>query len=324
MEDSKMADLVEGFISYKRSQGYSYAGPMVNKCKRLASFLDDHRRLDGAAVEKETAFEWIAKLDDESANTCRGRAYVLREFTKYLIRIGYKNCYLLPEEMVPAKDRSFRPYVFTHDEIERVASAFDRMRPRSSSPFCHIVYPAMYRVIYGCGLRLGEAIYLLEDDVDLENKVLSIRKSKGEANRYVPMSNSLAEYLTAYRTLIGREELMRTRPFFPAPHGGFYRQSSVENCFYVRFKKAAVVNHEGYHPRIHDLRHTFAVHSLQAATQRGMSAQAFLPILAEYLGHRDISSTEYYLHLTLEGQDAVLAKMESHYKDLFREATLND
>lgn len=319
MHADNAVDHVDAFVSFKRARGYSYARPTVLCYRRLASFLDENRRPGGALVEKEAALKWIEWDGYESRTTCNRRATELREFTKYLIRVGHSDCYLLPTELIPKKDKSFKPYIFTHEEIEEVTRAFDAMRPHVHSPRVHLVYPAMFRVIYGCGLRISEALGLRMSAVDLDRGVLTIRDSKGGTSRYVPMSDSLRDYLSRYVEVACDGTADPDPLLFPSPSGGMYRIASVEDTFYTRFRRAGVTGAAGSHPRVHDLRHTFAVHSLQAAAARGSSAQAFLPILMAYMGHKDVNSTEYYLHLTLEGQDAALEKMSNHYKDIFKE-----
>lgn len=167
----------------------------------------------------------------------------------------------------------------------------------------------MFRTIYGCGLRNSEARLLDLSHADLEAGVLSIIGTKNNADRYVPMSESLTEYLCGYVDKLGIE----SGPLFPGPGGAPYSPNNVLWTFQQQCERAGIVNREGKPPRVHDARHAFAVHSLQATIDAGTPSYAFLPVLATYMGHKNIKDTEYYLHLTLEGQKRAIDLMEAAY-----------
>lgn len=320
----EMDELFDGFVRYMRSLGHAFDKKEVGSYKRLAIFLKENCIEGEAIVTQEKAFDWIANGGSDHPITRNRRASQIRVFAKYLVRAGNADCFMLPKELMPGERSDFIPYIFTHAEIEALTAKCDSIKPIGQSRFRHAIYPAMFRTIYACGLRSGEARNLLVDDVDFGNEVLFIRKTKNEDSRYVPMSPSLADFLRSfYSQAVGLSDRSGSMPFFLSPRGGCYGEKIVLNVFQDICRDAGISNQKGNPPRVHDLRHTFAVHSLQATVENGASAEVFLPVLSAYMGHKDIKSTEYYLHLTQEGQNAAIAKMMSAYCGLYKEGAID-
>jgi integrase/recombinase XerD len=177
-------------------------------------------------------------------------------------------------------------------------------------------------MLYGAGLRLGEALALNDADVDLQEAVLTIREAKFFKTRLVPIGQDLVRVLTAYRS---RRELRHRGspivPFFQFRNGAPMNKHVVERTF-CRLRAAANVQRDGgprQQPRLHDLRHTAAVHRLLRWHQNGDDLQQQLPRLATYLGHKDLSATQRYLTLTPQLLRAASRRferyaMENHYE----------
>jgi integrase len=155
-------------------------------------------------------------------------------------------------------------------------------------------------MLYGCGLRVSEATHLTMADVDWEENTLNIRHSKFGRDRRVPMSPSLTAICRAYADVVHPASLS-TAFFFCHRDGSSVSEDSV----YRRFREVlwlAGIPHRGHGqgPRVHDLRHSFATHTLKAAVDRGVAMQAVLPILSAYLGHASLAATEQYVRLTAD------------------------
>lgn len=310
--DRTAVELMNLFVERMRGRGYAYKDDVGNGRYRhqLAALLDERHIPGEPLVTQQVAEEWIARRGDESEDTRYARWSILHLFTEFLVTEGLgEGCYILPLETKPARNPKFVPYIFTHAEIEDLTDAFDSIKPHGSSPIAHIVKPALFRTIYGCGLRSSEARLLDLSHVDLESGVLSIVGTKNNADRYVPMNEALTEYLRGYVSELGIE----SGPLFPGRSGNPYSSQNILVSFQAQCERVGIVNREGKSPRVHDLRHTFAVHSLQAAIDAGTPSYAFLPVLATYMGHKNIKETEYYLHLTLEGQKRAIDLMEAAY-----------
>ena len=173
----------------------------------------------------------------------------------------------------------------------------------------HIIFPAILRLLYGCGLRISEALTLKLNDVDLTAGIIVIQDSKNGNSRQTPLSESLRTFLAVYQTKMGT----RIKPdgyFFPNAKGEQYSQRTT----YDKFREIlwqCRIPHTGKGPRVHDIRHTFAVHTLNHWSMEGRDCYIPLPVLAAYLGHKNISATEKYLRLTAEVFPHILEQMQT-------------
>jgi len=167
------------------------------------------------------------------------------------------------------------------------------------------VIPAVIRLMYGTGIRVSEALSLKNGDIDFENCCITIRKTKNGEQRLAPLSDSMQKVLREY--VVNRNKMPLPKVgdpkgyFFVSPSGTFCRAGSVYCWFRKVFAKCGIQhigNHQG--PRVHDLRHTFAVHSLMKMAKSGHDLYYTLPILSTYMGHKSIGATERYVRLTAE------------------------
>ena len=214
---------------------------------------------------------------------------------------------------------AFTPYIFSEAEIRSLLHAADNLKQRYVSPRKHLVIPLIFRMLYSCGLRLGEACSIRIHDVDFELGVLTIRNAKFRKDRLVPMAGSLTEKLRHY----AQSELRLSGPdefFFPAPDGGLYAESTIYNT-YRRLLWQCGISHggRGAGPRLHDLRHTFAVHCLKKWVRQGVDLYAALPVLSEYLGHSTLYGTQRYLRLTADLYPDIIAAVEQHFGNVIPE-----
>ncbi len=240
--------------------------------------------------------EWSAKREHESTKTWSNRSIVIRNLARYM-RKNDLQAYILPS--LPHKQQSdFVPHIYTNDELRHLFEQSDLIPSYPNCPNRNAVSSLIFRMIYGCGLRISEALNLTMKDVDIDNRVLSIKNSKFGVNRFVPMTDELAERCRSYvaKTRCFAEEF---EPFFPAPDGGHYSKRGM-NCIFRKILFFAGIPHTGKGPRIHDLRHTFAVNCLKRWIKEQKDLNAMLPVLSIYLGHKGISGTQNYLRLTAD------------------------
>jgi len=159
--------------------------------------------------------------------------------------------------------------------------------------------PEIFRLLYGCGLRVNEALRLRVKDANLREGVLTVLDTKFRKDRLVPTAPELTERLTLLQKKLGRRK--GEAPFFPVRTNCFYDKRAIYDTFRRLLWESGIPHHgRGKGPRVHDLRHTFAVHRMMIWYREGVDLNAKLPILAAYMGHRNIVSTQKYLHLTLE------------------------
>ena len=204
----------------------------------------------------------------------------------------------IPKPTVPA----FVPYIYSHEELERLFHAV----PAACAgrvPIEGNVFKTLLLLLYGAGLRIGEALALTLGDVDLREACLRVCETKFFKSRLVPLGTDLTGVLTGY--LVKRNASYPSAeqaPLLCFRDGSPLSQSAARSAF-RRLRAHAGVRREGgprRQPRLHDLRHAAAVHRLIAWYRSGADVQALLPKLATYLGHVDLAATQRYLTLTPE------------------------
>ena len=311
------AELYRQFIAYKRAMGYEYGESVVYGLRKMNRDIEAMRTSEEGPLPQSLALAWAEKAPGESRENRKRRMIVMRQFGLFVEGVGIE-CFVLPKRLMPAKASKFEPYVFTEEEVARLMAYFDSLpgdkRFRSRS----LVMPALFRTIYGCGLRLREASDLKVWEVDIAGGVISVNGAKGGKNRYVPMSGSLAAEISAYWEAMGFDGADPDQPFFPSPKkNGFYTSPSIRLNLKNACNALGIANEKGQAPRVHDLRHTFACHALDKVAKEGGDPYAALPVLAEYLGHSHISDTERYLHLTEAGRRLVIEKTRESAERVF-------
>lgn len=191
--------------------------------------------------------------------------------------------------------------VLARDEARRFLAACDTM-PDAVAPPHGLLRGTALRMLLLTGLRRGELLALEDHDVDLAAQVVTIRCGKYGKARFVPIADDLVERLRACRGALvgGGGDRAPGDAFFPGPDGRHPLKASVLYRSFRFVLAAAGIAHRGrgQGPRLHDLRHSFAVFRLLAWYESGASLGTKLPLLATYLGHVGLSSTQDYLHMT--------------------------
>jgi integrase len=296
------------FIEMKQSLGYVPLRTAWIFLELDRFFLD--RNVMALGITREQVDQWRATRINDAPSTLYTKYSVLSQFSRFMCRVGY-NSYIPRMPVNPAKN-SFIPYIFSNKEMKAIFHACDNLRlyDRHMSTIQFII-PAIIRLLYGTGLRISEALSLRNRDVDLEKRNIHIRKSKNEKERLVPLSNTLTEVLKQY--LHYRDQMPLSQIFddngffFVSPNGTYCRSGTVYKWF-RRVLAESNIPFQGDHkgPRVHDLRHTFAVHSLVKMAKSGMDLYYSLPLLSVFLGHKSISATEHYVRLTAEMYPSIL------------------
>jgi site-specific recombinase XerD len=229
------------------------------------------------------------------------RYYALRKFYRFAIARRFASKDPLPS-VRPKRDLLFRPYVYSFSELQSLFDACNDPGVKWKT-----LHPQTFRtlaiLLYGAGLRLGEALRMTHADIDFPQKLLTIRCSKFGKTRFVPMGPDLAQILQTYiRSGAHPYPTDASSCVFAYQDGKPIQESALRRAF-IRFRsKAGIVRTDGSHfqPRLHDLRGTFAVHRLTSWYQEGKNVQRLLPLLSTYLGHASIQATQVYLTMTPE------------------------
>ncbi len=304
---SPLAIPIEGYIAEKRAVGYKFEKG-AKMLKRFDCFVY-RRGLTEAILTKQLVTEWTVRQPNETVSTQCGRISLLRGLAEYMNRLGY-SAYIYPRSMVTVDRYNYMPYIFSSDEIKRILEVCDHYPPQDCTPNRHLVLSLLLRMLYGCGLRISEAINLARQDADLDKGVLYIRHTKFNKERMLPMADSLTERCREYcRTInVGK---MGNPFFFPSPYGGHYSEGTIY-CLFRKVLLQAQIPHlgRGKGPRIHDLRHVFAVNCLKKWVLEGRDLNNCLPYLSAYLGHEDLRGSQRYLRLTADLYPDIMSKIE--------------
>lgn len=284
------------YIDYKHSLGFKYSVLEQKKVNVMLRYIYTNSKSQPLlALSPELVTEYATKKGNESSRTLHTRQSHIRQFAIFLNLRGIP-AYIYPKNLVKTTD-NFIPYIFTKNEIENILQEADSIKPNKNK-FINTphIYPAVFRILYGCGLRVSEALSLKCEDVDLDNGIITIINGKNNVSRLVPISRTLREYLIMYNSKVKRKD----NPYFiPALHNEMYSPLTIRNQFYKLEEKAGISRlSNGRYPRVHDLRHTFSVHALEQMIKNGQDPYCSLPILSVYLGHKGVESTEKYLRLT--------------------------
>lgn len=314
------APFINDFINYKRGLGYKYESEMYTF--RIFDCFLINKEVSSIGLTKELVELWAEKRPNESNKTRYTRLATISCFSVYLNNLGYVSH--IPK--LPSKKSDFIPYIFSHEQIEKFFIAVDSLDITYKSITTHI-YPALFRLLYGCGLRISEALSLECSDVNLEENYLIIRKenAKNQEERIIPFTESLSEVLTQYNEYVKTYRLRKraSNYFFVNKYGQRCNRSTA----YEWFRKVlfvARIQHNGKGPRLHDLRHTFCVHSLINMNDEKLDLYYALPILSKYVGHKNLEATERYIHLTSEMLPKIVDKMELLNNTIFPEVQENE
>ena len=234
-------------------------------------------------------------------------------FYRYALSRGLVGLSPLPT-VKPQRPPSFVAYIYTHEELRRLLAAALTYQKYRGPLEPHMVQMLLL-LLYGAGLRLSEALRLKLADVDLEQAVLTIRDSKFFTSRLVPIGTQLNEKLREYadhQHQAGHAQ-NSDQPFFHKRNGQRVRIDNIEHVFQRIRQEAGISRTDGarYQPRLHDLRHAFAVHRLTSWYREGKDVQRLLPQLSAYLGHRHLAATSVYLTMTPE----LLSQASKRFED---------
>ncbi|MEO8053438.1 MAG: tyrosine-type recombinase/integrase, partial [Acidobacteriota bacterium] len=225
----------------------------------------------------------------------------LSRFFKYAISRGYLQYAPLPTSF-PRKPDPMSPFLYTVAQIKSLLDVPDS----AYHPSAHIrphTMRAFLVLLYGTGLRPGEAMKLMRSDVDLDQAVLTVRNTKFFKSRLVPIGPELTRFLAAYEDKCPKGTLIASdQPFLRCRLGKHLKIDAVDSVFQWLRVEAHVLRLDGsgHQPRLYDFRHTFAVTRLVTWYRDGKDVQRLLPHLATYLGHVHIDHTAHYLTMTKE------------------------
>jgi integrase/recombinase XerD len=302
----KLAAAVDVYLMHRRAMGQKFDSPSV----ALRAFS---RRYGNRSLQGITSAEVKQLLDvPQTGPAAWRRKYgVLRDFFAYWRCRGKVNAVPMPLA-APKYTQTFVPYIYSRRELRLLLDAVPRCQRRSTCRTSEITLRTLLLFLYGTGMRTGEALRLRLVDVDLDRAVITIRGTKFYKSRLVPLGADVVQVLRQYLATPGRWN-QHYRPLFQSRQHKRLGHSTVDAnfrrlCILAGVRRSDTSSRQ---PRLHDLRHTFAVHRLTEWYKTGANVQLLLPALSTYLGHIDLSSTQCYLTMTPE----LLAEANHRFQD---------
>jgi integrase len=300
---SVLAPYISDFIYLKEATGCNFLrGKWI--LYEIDQFFLKNNILE-PIITKEFVLTWHKTRINDSPATIYSKYSILAQLSRYMSRQGC-NCFIprLPE--AKRSKCNFTPYIFTHNQIDRILQSSDRLRlyarQMSNAMFC---VPTVLRLLYSTGLRVSEALSIKNADVKLEKGYIHIRKTKNGSERIVPINDSLREVLQQYVSYRNRMPLCSVDSpnnfFFIKSDGTYCNAQAIYGWFRQLLSECGIPyigNHHG--PRVHDLRHTFAVHAMVQMAHNSHDLYNSLPVISTCLGHKSLFATEQYVRLTGE------------------------
>ena len=237
------------YIEYKKSLGFDSKSE-YNELKRLDKYFYN-KGIAEVKLTKHMVEEYGMLRENESPKTQAKRLSVLKQFAIYLQKMGYSNIYV-HHIKTSKSDSKFKPYIYSKQDLNIIFEYLDKHQYDTNSIY-NCVLPILIRILYGTGLRRGEAINLKTTDVDLNKKILTIYNGKENVTRIVPISNSLSESCKTYKS-----KFLCNEQYFLCDLKGNKISSHITEYFQKILKKLNILRPDGTPPRLHDFRFTFA------------------------------------------------------------------
>jgi len=285
--------LIERYIAFQQSLG----APFLENAAVLRAFgraLGARATAAGVRPRDVEAFLGRARPVPRGWHTKLNR---LRPFFQYAVSRGYMAAAPVPA-VIPKPPAPFVPYVFSHEELRQLLREIGAdQRKLCLEP---VTIRVLVLLLYGAGLRVSEALNLTRADVDLQGSLLTVRNTKFGKTRLVPFGPQLGQALARYAARAQAPRVEGT--FFTTRMGTRVKPDTLQHNFRVLCDRAGIHRTDGAHeePRLHDLRHSFAVHRLTSWYRQGADVQRLLQHLSVYLGHAHIRHTQVYLSMTPE------------------------
>jgi len=281
-------------------------------------YLAEHGAMERVVCE-ELINGWIAHLRAKNhSRTVSNKVSNLRCFLKYLRYCGIP--VFMPQ--CPKWHEDYLPYIFSDNEMYKIFQHSDKAASNNNDTNAFEV-AMLTRLLYGCGLRHGEALQLICSDVDFKRGTLLLRQAKNKKQRIVPMHKSLTKMLMQYCVAMGIYDKPTAFLFPGAKQDSPLSMGTTGNRF-RKILQSAKVYSPGQNPGqrgqcIHCLRHVFAVKSFVRAEQNGRSIAGCVPYLSVYLGHFDMDGTEKYLKFSSDIFPEHTKMFEAYCADVFSE-----
>ena len=297
---------LDRYLAFRRSLGCKLR-EYENALLSFIAFLDSK----GAEfVTTELALEWAQEPRQATQTRHARRLSMVRGFARYL-QASDPRTQVPPQGVLPGRPQRAQPYIYSHEEIIHIVREASRLQPSGA------LRPHTYSTVFGLlavtGMRVSEIAALDRPDVDLKQGVLTVRKSKFNRTRLLPVHSSTQRELQAYARRRDRLIPVRLSDGFFISDCGVRLNPWMVRYTFARLSRSIGLREEAnrHGPRLHDLRHTFAVRTLTNWYRAGINPEQRLPLLSAYLGHVKVSDTYWYLSAVPELLGALSTRLDN-------------
>jgi integrase/recombinase XerD len=295
---------VEDYLRLRRALGFK----LEREGQLLIQFAARLEAAGAATLTSQLAIAWAREPAGVQPNQWAKRLGIVRKFAAYLQTID-PTAEMPPAGVFPARRRRPTPYLWSERDICRLLEGARALR----SPLRAATHEALFGLLAASGMRVGEAIALPRNDVDLDTGVITIREAKFDRSRLAPLHVSTTDALRRYAA--ERDRLCprpRRSPFFLSSAGTALERSRVGKTF-REITIAIGVRSATVHPRVHDLRHSFAVRTLIEWQRSGVSIDQHIGTLSNYLGHVSPADTYWYLSAAPELMELAAKRLYEYF-----------
>lgn len=303
---SQLRTALDRYVQMRQGLGYKYNGP----ARRLSDFVSFMEARGAGTISAALAMEWVTKTGKQPSWAVR--LTDVRCFAQHLAHFD-PSTEVPPADAVPLARRT-KPYIYSDAEIEALLAAALTLPPADA--LRRWTYYCLFGLIAAAGLRHSEALNLCRDDVDLDQGVLTVRQTKFDKSRLVPLHATTVAILRDYS--VRRDKHLappRSPYFFVAEQGGRLLHQYVHRVFW-RLSRQIGLRQKGQRngPRVHDLRHRFAVTTLLRWYRAGEDVERQLPVLSTFLGHVGVRDTYWYLSATPELMSHAARRLDERWE----------
>ncbi len=289
MTPPTFSDLANDYLTLRRGLGFDpeWPGRLLLEFVRYVDGIDH-----AGPLTTDLAVQWAVATGSGSMSGPGRRLTAVRQFARYCAAF-HPGTEIPPQRLVGRRPRGRYPHIYSDVEVAALLAQARLLLPRGG--LRPRTYVAFFSLLVSAGLRLSEACRLVPKDVDLTHGVLTLRETKFRKSRLVPLHPTATDALTRYAT---RRNAPGTLPgcFFRTDHTPALQRTTVEKTFSrIRQRLDWTAQGRAHRPRIHDLRHTFAVRRLLRWYQEGLDIDRNMLALSTYLGHAKVTDTYWYL-----------------------------
>ena len=306
---STLRSLLHDYLAMRRALGFK----LDSDGTALLAFIEFMEHKQANTITTDLALAWAKQPTGVQPARWAQRLCFVRGFARYCHAFD-EHTEVPPSQVLPLPRRSPRPYLFTDEDIETLVQSALRMPTKDE--LTNHTYHCLFGLLAVTGLRIGEALALTVEDVDLDVKILTLRSTKFGKSRLVPLHATSVVVLADYHCR--RDHFLAGR----APHHWFVNgqgnrlgYDSVRDVFH-QLTAALPDQNRRRRPRLHDLRHHFAISTLMRWYREGQDVERQLPVLSAFLGHVEVRDTYWYLYACPELLGSAKERLERRWEEL--------